>query len=135
VNQELRLVRCRRAGRPPRHIRERELQLFQLAEKRPDSGIHARVMNPVVGFAPAALVWALQPVRRGPPPSARQRRRGIGIRRRGGPSWIGVSDEDSVTLSPSAVMHATSGPMLPSKPSVNAYEPAGVPCGTIKARV
>lgn len=39
VNRELRHVGRRRSGHPPRHIREREVQLPQLAEQSPDGGI------------------------------------------------------------------------------------------------
>ena len=41
------------------------------------------------------------------------------MRLRGGPSSIGFSANDSVTLTPSVVMQAISAPMLPSNPSVS----------------
>ena len=39
LNSELSHIGRRRSGRPPRHIRRREIQLSQLAEQSPDGGI------------------------------------------------------------------------------------------------
>ena len=43
VDRELRHVGRRRSGHPPCHIREREVQLSQLAEESPDGGIELLV--------------------------------------------------------------------------------------------